>query len=310
MKEIDNTVRNAILLKPYERVLILYDKSRRAIAMEFMNSCKKISKKVDAVEVAITQTSRELPNEIVDLMKEYDVILGITKFSLTHTRAITRALKYARVATMPGITKKMFPALNVNYKKLSEDCEKLKEAYEKTKIIHLVTEKGTDVSFYISGRQPDVDNGVLCKKGSLHNLPAGEVGIAPLENKTHGKIVVDVCMVGIEKIKTPITITVRNGHIVRISGKNEASKLRRIFKKCDKNAKVLCEFSIGMNKKAKIIGKVLNDEKSYGTCHVAFGDNINLGGKNKSNIHIDGVINKPTIYFDNKMIMNHGKLIF
>jgi leucyl aminopeptidase (aminopeptidase T) len=42
----------------------------------------------------------------------------------------------------------------------------------------------------------------------------------------------------------------------------------------------------------------LHDEKIYGTCHIAFGNNISFGGRNKSEIHTDIILIKPTIMVD------------
>lgn len=311
MKAVENTVKNAILLKPKEKVLIVYDRPKMEIAKIFAKACEKRKGKVSLIEIkGLTETKREPPKSVVKEMKKSGVVLGITSISLTHTQAVRDVIKTgARVATMPGITKKMFPALDVNYKKLVKICKKVKKKFASAHCALITTKMGTDISLWFTGRKISMDDGLLDKPGSLHNLPAGETGVAPIESSVDGKIVVDICMVGVEKIKNPITIFVKKGRITKIFGKKEIEKLRKIFRKADKNSKTIAEFSIGTNKKAKLIDKVLNDEKAYGTCHFAFGDNISLGGKNKSNVHLDGVVNKPTIYFDGKMIMENGKLL-
>jgi leucyl aminopeptidase (aminopeptidase T) len=311
MKVIDNTVKNAILIKPRESVLIVYDKPKEKIAGIFANSCENYGAKVSLVKIKQgEETKREPPKDVEEMMGKSDVVLGITTISLTHTQAVRNAKKRgARIATMPGITEKMFPALGVDYKKMLSLCKKLNQKFEKAECAHITTKRGTDISVRFKGRRVSMDDGLLDKPNTLHNLPAGEVGVAPFERYANGKIVVDICMVGIEQLRNPITIHVKKGRITKITGKNDAAKLKGIFKKADKNSKTIAEFAIGTNKKAKPIGKVLNDEKAYGTCHFAFGDNISLGGKNRSNVHLDGVVNRPTIWFDDKLIMKDGKLI-
>ncbi len=311
MKCIENVVKNAILLKPKESVLIVYDEPKEKIANLFFKACEKFKAEVCAVKIKKRkETQREPPKAIAEAMKFSEVVLGITSISLTHTQAVRKARKYgARIATMPGINEKMFPALSVDYKKLAEECKKLAKIFEKTRKIRVKTRIGTNLVLEKGKRKVQIDDGLLDKPGSLHNLPAGEVGIAPLENSANGIIIFDTCIVGIGKVFNPVKVEVKKGKIVRIEGKEEANKLRKIFRKADKNSKILCEFSIGMNKKAKLIGEVLNDEKAFGTCHVAFGDNKSIGGKNKSNVHIDGVIQNPSIWFDEKLIMKNGKLV-
>jgi leucyl aminopeptidase (aminopeptidase T) len=65
-----------------------------------------------------------------------------------------------------------------------------------------------------------------------------------------------------------------------------------------------------MNDKAKITGNMLEDEKVMGTCHIALGNNAGFGGKVNVELHIDGLIKKPTVSIDDKRVMNEGKLIF
>ncbi len=298
-------VKKAILLKKDESVLIICDRFREDIAKLFFEACEKITPKV--VLTLIKQkgeTEREPPKQIAKLMKEFDVILAITSISLTHTEAVRKALRAgARVATMPGITKEMLPALAIDYKKMRKIGEKIARKFEKCKRIFIKDRNGTRIEVRKDGRKVQIQDGILDKPGSLHNLPAGEVGIAPLENFSNGIVVFDTCLAGIGKLKRFVKVLVENGKIVKISGGREAKKFEDLIEKADKNAKILCEFSIGINWKAKLIGNVLNDEKAYGTCHFAFGDNLSIGGKNRSKIHLDGVISKPVIWFNGEKIV-------
>jgi leucyl aminopeptidase (aminopeptidase T) len=311
MNCIENTVKSAVLVKPRGSVLIVYDRPKEEIANIFSDACEKSGADVCLVRIRTgKETKREPPKSIAEAMKLSDIVLGITTVSLTHTQAVREAKrKGARIATMPGITKEMFPALGVDYKNLAYDCKKVARSFVTIQTVRIKTKLGTDLVLGCNGRKIQIDDGILDHPGSLHNLPSGEVGVAPLENSASGKIVFDTCVVGIEKIKNPIEILVRSGRIIKIHGRGEARKLKQILRGADRNSKTLCEFSIGMNTEARIIGKVLNDEKVFGTCHVAFGDNLSLGGKNRSNVHIDGVLQKPTIWFDCKLIMKNGSLM-
>ena len=55
--------------------------------------------------------------------------------------------------------------------------------------------------------------------------------------------------------------------------------------------------------------KILEDEKVLGTIHIAFGNNVGMGGNVNIPIHIDGIITKPTVYFDDEVVMEKGKLL-
>jgi leucyl aminopeptidase (aminopeptidase T) len=56
------------------------------------------------------------------------------------------------------------------------------------------------------------------------------------------------------------------------------------------------------------MGNVLEDEKVLGTCHIAFGDNSTFGGKVRAGIHVDGILLRPTIKLDGKILMKNGQL--
>jgi leucyl aminopeptidase (aminopeptidase T) len=77
------------------------------------------------------------------------------------------------------------------------------------------------------------------------------------------------------------------------------------------NTNNLGELGIGLNRKAGIIGNMLEDEKVYGTCHIAIGANYDNDAK--ALIHLDGLIKSPTISVmvegEEKMIMKDGELI-
>ena len=47
------------------------------------------------------------------------------------------------------------------------------------------------------------------------------------------------------------------------------------------------------------------DKKLYGAVHIATGNGSGL----RSNIHVDGIIRRPTIVVDNKTILEGGKIL-
>lgn len=75
----------------------------------------------------------------------------------------------------------------------------------------------------------------------------------------------------------------------------------------DDDGRLLGEFGIGTNNKARITGVVLEDEKVYGTIHVAFGSNNTFGGTISAGVHIDGVVKQPDVYINEKMLMEKGE---
>ena len=297
-------------LKANESCLIITDNKLKSIGFRLFKSSSKITRKIKLITIPIPEThGSEPPSKVAREMLNYDVILMPTTKSLSHTRARENASKKgARIASMPGITTDMMErALNADFNKIKTLNKKLIIKLQNKNKIIIKTNKGTNIEFYVKGRKWIGDDGIYTKKKAFGNLPAGEVFIAPLENKTNGTIIADASVGGLGKVDIEIKITVKGGFIENIKGGKIASQFKKLLK--NKLYRNVAELGIGTNYKAKITGEVLEDEKVYGTCHIAFGNNKHFGGKVDVPFHVDFVIKKPTVYADNILIMEDGKII-
>lgn len=308
-------VKNAMMIKPKENVLIVYDPPKRKIAEIFSRACKEVNAKVSFAKMTVRKRrSNEPPKTIAYKMKNHDVVIAATTTSLTNTEATRQAMNSgARVISMPNVSFKMLTtSIPVDYKKLSKRTKKIADLLNNAKKIRVKTPAGTDLVMSVEGRKGQNQDGICNHPGAMHNIPAGEAGITPIEESVNGIAVIDVTMCPEEelgRIMYPIKIYVKNGKIRKIEGRKEAKSLKKVIKDADKNAKWFCEFSFGTNDKARILGVVVNDEKKLGTVHVAFGDNHVIGGKIRSNAHLDGVMSKPMVWLDDKLIMKNGKFV-
>lgn len=299
-------------LKAEETLLIITDETKREIAYSLLEEGKKLCGEAFLVEMKSREINgQEPPKQISELMKMVDVVICPTQKSLTHTDARREAVKYGvRIATMPGIkTDTMIRCLNADAEKVIELTKKIADALRKTSEIRVVTDKGTDITMPMKERQILESTGVLRNKGESGNLPSGEVYLAPWEDKSNGEIVIDGSMAGIGMLESPITIEVINGYAEKIEGGNDAKKLTELLDKAGREARAVAEFGIGTNYKAELIGEILEDEKVYGTIHIAFGNNKSMGGNISVGSHLDGLIKQPDVYFDGKLIMQKGNLL-
>ncbi|MBU1095406.1 MAG: aminopeptidase [Bacteroidetes bacterium] len=306
-------IKDCMAAKKGERVLVVTDQKKYEIGRALHLTAMDLGYESLLIEMKAGEINGEEPaKEVAELMQSYDVVLCPTEKSLTHTDARRNAsAKGVRVATFPGITKDiMIRGLSADYKKIQTLTLKLKKLFEKTKIIHITSQIGTDIKLDITGRKAIASKGLFHRSGEGGNLPTGETFAAPLEGTTNGVFVVDGSMAGIGVIgNTPIKITVENGYATAITGGAKAKKLRTMLEKYGKEAFSIAEIGIGANDKAKLSGFILEDEKVLGTAHIALGNNITMGGHVNVPIHLDGVIKKPTIFFDKKEIMRKGKLL-
>jgi len=188
---------------------------------------------------------------------------------------------------------------DVDYDELNEYTLKLQSKIKKSQHIRIITPNGTDLSFY-----PREWNIVPIKPDKIVKnalLPGGQLYTAPIESKTNGTIVVDRCIsefpidfkeiISFPKIENKIEITIENGRITGIMGKDEANFLKNnCLSRTDSNGWVLGEVTFGTNPKKRsnmsnAIQEILRD-----TVHFGFGLNTHLGGDIVSNVHWDAVI--------------------
>ncbi|RCW40668.1 leucyl aminopeptidase (aminopeptidase T) [Halanaerobium sp. MA284_MarDTE_T2] len=295
-----------------ETVLIITDEKRYKIAKKIFNVGKKFTDKVYLLEMTEKgKDGEELSKYIEDVMTGADVVIAPTSKSISHTDARRNACKAGtRVASMPGITEDILErTLNTDYNKIEELSIKIAEILDDGKYVKLISDKGTDIEFSISNRKGIADTGKITQRGDFGNLPAGEAYTAPVENTADGKLVFDGAIAGIENLDSPVKIEVKKGKILSIEGEKAAQQFENIINNADKNAKCIAELGIGTNDKAVLTSSLLEVEKVLNTVHIAFGDNVTMGGNNNSDLHIDGVIKNPTLIIDGKTIIEDGNLI-
>lgn len=312
-KAAESTVKSCLKVKAEEVFLVITDVETEAIGRAIADVGWEIG--AETIYVVMKPRKRhgeEPPKPIAEMWPYVDVFIAPTKFSLTHTQARRKATEAGvRGATMPGITNEIFiEGMGVDYQVVKENCEKIKKALEGVKNVRVTSPLGTDITFSVQGREFIMDTGILDGKGAFGNLPAGEVFVAPLEGTANGVIVFDGSIAGIGMLKEPVKVYVEEGFATKFEGGDEAKKFEQLLSSVGKKeAFNLAEFGIGTNPGARIVGNILMDEKVYKTIHIALGDNSTIGGKVKAGIHLDGIIKKPTVYADERILIKDGEWI-
>jgi leucyl aminopeptidase (aminopeptidase T) len=306
-------IRDCMGAKKNEKILVITDELKREIGLSLHENALRLGYFSLLVEMKSGKINGEEPSaEIADLMQKFDVVFCPTAKSLTHTDARRSAsAKGVRIATFPGITKDvMIRGMNADYNAISKRTIKIQKILEKGKSIRVTAPAGTDISFKIAGRKIIPSKGLFHAKGESGNLPTGETFLAPVEGTSNGVFVVDGSMAGLGLIKNAnIKIEVEKGYATKISGGTLAKKLKTMLDKVGKEARNIAEFGIGTNDSAKLSGVLLEDEKVMGTIHIALGNNVSMGGSVNVPIHLDGVVKKPTVWMDGKLLMKDGKLL-
>jgi len=226
--------------------------------------------------------------------------------------------KMLRTFWSPGITLDMFKrTVPIDYTRLRSDARRICKLLTDSESVRVTAPGGTDFTIGLRGRKAKADDGDYHKPGRGGNVPSGEAYACPALGTANGIIAFDGSIVlneGEIVIKKPILAEVSSGFVKKITGGNEAHELEEsvregetkarqmgksgdlrpaLAKKYAKNAWAIGELGVGLNRKAKIVANMLEDEKVYGTCHFAVGSNYD--GDAEAMIHLDGLVKSPTI---------------
>jgi len=262
--------------------------------------------------------------DAINYLGEKSILLLALSNRLGSLRGITKSYRHLcrqknmRFATTPSLGhietkdfKDLIKTINIDYPEIQKIHRKLKSVIEKGTDLHVRTKAGTDLHMKIDIANIKSADGNYTKPSSGGNLPAGEVYFPPKKKSVNGKVVIDGSSrnrYGTTLTKNPITLIIKNGDLIDVQGKEEARLLEETLLWAERNSKYpwgirkVCEFGIGLNPKAKIIGSTIIDEKALGTAHIALGSNNWFGGSIFAMTHLDQVFKNPRITVDGRLL--------
>ena len=232
-----------------------------------------------------------------DVYPNYDLILAITDYSLT-APLTAKAKEYNfRGATLHGLNQTILNSgLSVDYNKISRQAEVFREVLTKADFFELCFEiNGTEYSLklHCNGQEAQKSHG-LCPPGKpdVANLPAGEVYFVP--ESAEGSFPFRF------KDGTIAELIVEQGRIIHakfLSGDYELVESRNKQLAEDPATGIIGELGFG-TQLLPFSGKDIQDEKIFGTCHVATGRSDHLGG------------NLTPDLFNSKMNASHDDILY
>lgn len=229
--------------------------------------------------------------------RSVNAVIALSNFSTSHTnfRDLLTKCCGTRYASMPLFDPSMLKgAMMADWKEVQKRSKEIKRVLDTVQKIKIETPNGTAITLYKGKRKVYVDSGILTRRGSFGNLPAGEVFLAPLENTAEGSLVIEWAPT--RKLLNPLTLKVEKGRVISIEG-NEPyrDEFEKKLNERLENRKI-AELGIGTNDKANKPDNILESEKILGTIHIALGDNSSFGGKIRTPFHQDFIFFEPTVY--------------
>jgi len=209
------------------------------------------------------------------------LVIAMTQFSATAPLShLAKANPDLRAASMPGVEERMEgTALAADYRQVAKRCRAIADALDGAVLCEVLFSTGHRCWFDLRHRRCEMDDGSLLrgKTGErVINLPSGETFIVPYEGEfedvpswTAGTIPV------IENDELVLFHVVANTVVV-VEGEGEVADRYAAFFDDDPARANIAEVAFGVNDKAQVTGKVLEDEKAG--FYWAFGRSDHLGG--------------------------------
>ena len=308
-KAVHAVVRDCLGVKANEEVLIICNPATQVLGEAMRAEAASVgAESVLAVMIERASHAGEPPATLAAAMIAADVVLAPTVQSLSHTAARKLASESGtRISIIPAATTEMLARV------MSDDMPELRrrggrvaEILDHGTEARITCDHGSDLRLGLQGRTAIPDAGQLTHEGAFGNLPCGEGFIAPAT--AEGTLIVDGSIAGVGLVSSPVTLTVKDGHLVDATGP-EGAELMRLLTEHGPDGTNVAELGIGTNSKAILTGNILEDEKIYGTAHVAFGASAAIGGNIQVPVHLDVVSLRPEVTVDGTPIVLEGKLL-
>jgi aminopeptidase len=314
-----NALESVFEAKKGEKIVIFCDDIKKPVGEAFALGAENLGLQT---QLFILETDskifrKEIPQEIMKFLIDQrpqiyvNLLRGIREETPFRIRLIHLETKdhKTRLGHCPGVTEDMLTRgalalTKTKHGRMHRLAEELMDTLKQASRIEIRNPSGTLVSLSVEGRPFVTDTKINWDIMKWLNLPTGEVYAAPVENSLEGKFVCDMAIGGIGPVAKPVTIIAKDGRVQNVTSP-DAQVLKRVENSLDTDqmSRVIGEFAMGINSKARFVEEFLESEKMCGTVHIAFGENSDMpGGKNNSANHMDFLISGPTV----KMISKNG----
>jgi 2,5-dihydroxypyridine 5,6-dioxygenase len=306
---VQSVLQDCLGVRRNERVLLVCDEPQKDLSQMFWDDLKVRAPKAQYLQLPrFPAQENEPPAGAAAFMAQFEAILMITERSLFHTNARRRASKQgARILCLAGATiESLTRTMTGRYQAIVEKSRKIADIFTIGHQAVLTSPAGTELSFSIARMRGFCDTGMALEPGQAANVPGGEGCVSPIPDSVNGILTVDGSFPEIGPLSKPVVLAVKAGAIKRLTGGREAEKLRQRLRIFGSQAKMIAEVGVGTNPNAVVTGCTLEDEKTLGTAHVAFGNSLSFDGKGAAACHLDGIVLKPTLTIDGKVILEKG----
>lgn len=300
-----------------EQVLVVADTDTAAVAEVLAAAALEITPEVVTTFMTPRRVDGDEPPAVVAAaLREADVALLPVSYSISHSTAVRRALEHGtRVLSLPAPTPDQLVrgGAEADFEAAAPTVRKVGELLTAASAAHLTTPAGTDCTFDLRGRPGNAHDCILDRPGKFSAFPNIEANISPVDGTAEGVLVFDGSIPNLRlgrPLRDPVVCTVEAGRIVRVEGGWEADMIRKVWASLgDAAVYNIAQLAIGLNPEILMLtGVWAQDHGAFGTVHIGLGTSANLGGTTKAAAHFDGMMYRPTLTLDGRVLLEGGQL--
>ncbi|MCS7240984.1 MAG: hypothetical protein NZ651_07060 [Candidatus Bipolaricaulota bacterium] len=303
-------------VKPGENVLIYVDTQGDIHAANYLAAAAHAAGAQVSLLLFETRPEVDLepPAPLAAAMAAADLVIELAERYIIHTRAYLRALQSARVLCLSGLTCEMMKrcVADVDYPKMLEFGDALAGVLQQGNRMEIKTPAGTAIVCELRGRPVEHNAGRICKAGEESFL-GGQVSWYPVKETINGTLVFDGSVWpphDLGRLQEPIELVVERGEIKGVHGGREARRLKSWLESfSDPKMFMIAHFSYGFNPGARLTGRILEDERVFGSIEVGIGAQVSSFEVELASAHTDGVMLSPSVLLDREVIEVEGRFV-
>jgi leucyl aminopeptidase (aminopeptidase T) len=320
-------VEHCVALQPGEEALILTDTRSQEYrgAAAFIQALMAAVRAHGAEPSLVVFTPRpgqvdEPPRAVAQAMRAADVLFTLPTVPLTETEAMREALEAGARALLFGgaagagrdddMLYRLAPASVEELDEVGGLAAAIAESFAAGRRVRLTSRRGTDLSLTVGDLDIIAMTGRCDRPGMMQFYVPGLVNAGVTPGSASGRVVFDTSLAPLPgSLPEPVTMTVRDGFVVEVEGGAAADNWRRIADGFgDPNVYNISEFGLGANRRARLVGKIVEEEAGYGVAHVGFGTDIAFRGDVRAAWHVDGCLSAATVEVGGRLISEDGEL--
>lgn len=305
-------------VRPRERLLLVVDRSGRSENGDIADAISRVAAESDAetfvvdIDDAPGDGTEYLPEAVARMMRATDIVISLTLTTsapFPHHEVPIGLVRSGRIRGVFMAKRRRAgllgrSVLHADFPAMDRVATTWQSAFEATQRVRVTTAAGTDFTASLAG-QPSRRSQLAHRPGTMSPVNWGEVYQGPVPGTANGIVVVDGPVLGFGWPASPIAIELRDGLAVGIEGDDPIADALWDLARSSRNGTNVAEVAVGINAYADD-PEVNVYKKGLGRLHIALGSGVVYDQDVDSPIHVDCILERPTVQLDDGPIITDG----